>query len=104
MVADQMIGLNNMIVVQNKIDVVDRKRAKANYEEIKNFTKGTVAEDSPILPVSAQHKLNMDALIWAIHEKIPAPTRDHSVDSRLSILRPFDVTKPGTEPDQLAVG
>src|SRR6059058_1529019 len=57
MLAAQMIGLHNMIVVQNKIDVVDRQRAKANYDEIKNFTKGTVAEDSPVIPVSAQHKL-----------------------------------------------
>src|SRR5206468_6937760 len=104
MLAAQMISLRNMIVVQNKIDVVDRQRAKANYEEIKNFTKGTVAEDSPVIPVSAQHKLNMDALIWAIQEKIPTPKRDHSVDSRMSILRSFDVNKPGTEAEQLTGG
>src|SRR6266571_4040634 len=69
MLAAQMIGLRNMIIVQNKIDVVDKQRAKANYDEIKNFTKGTVAENSPVIPVSAQHKLNMDALIWAIQER-----------------------------------
>src|SRR5207245_3763566 len=97
MLAAQMIGLRNMILVQNKIDVVDRQRAKANYDEIKNFTKGTIAEDSPVIPVSAQHKLNMDALIWAIQEKIPTQERDHSVNSRMSILRSFDVNKPGTE-------
>ena len=104
MLAAQMIGLHNMIVVQNKIDVVDRQRAKANFDEIKSFTKGTVAEDSPVIPVSAQHKLNMDALIWAIQEKIPTPKRDHSVDSRMSILRSFDVNKPGTEAEQLVGG
>src|SRR2546429_5252661 len=104
MLAAQMVGLHNMIVVQNKIDVVDKQRAKANYDEIKNFTKGTVAENSPVIPVSAQHKLNMDALIWAIQEKIPTPKRDHSVDSRMSILRSFDVNKPGTEAEQLTGG
>jgi len=104
MLAAQMIGLRNMILVQNKIDVVDRQRAKANYDEIKNFTKGTVAENSPVIPVSAQHKLNMDALIWAIQEKIPTPERDHSVNSRMSILRSFDVNKPGTEAEQLVGG
>src|SRR5215471_12349477 len=46
MLAADMIGLKNMIVVQNKIDVVDKARAKANYDEIKEFTKGTVAEDA----------------------------------------------------------
>src|SRR5256884_5248621 len=92
MLAAQMIGLRNMIVVQNKIDVVDRARAKTNYEEIREFTKGTVAEHSPVIPVSAQHKLNMDVLIWAIQEKIPTPKRDQSLDSRMSVLRSFDVT------------
>jgi translation initiation factor 2 subunit 3 len=104
MLAAQMVGLRNMILVQNKIDVVDRQRAKANYDEIKNFTKGTVAEKSPVIPVSAQHKLNMDALIWAIQEKMPTPKRDSSVDSRMSILRSFDVNRPGTEAEQLVGG
>ncbi len=53
MLAAQMIGLRNMIIVQNKIDVVDRQRAKANYDEIKNFTKGTVAENSPVIQSEA---------------------------------------------------
>ena len=104
MLAAQMIGLRNMIVVQNKIDVVDRARAKENYEEIKQFTAGTVAENAPIIPVSAQHKLNMDALIAAIQERIPTPKRDHSVEPRMSILRSFDVNKPGTEVEQLVGG
>ncbi len=104
MLAAQMIGLRNLIVVQNKIDVVDRERAKANYAEIKNFTKGTVAADSPVIPVSAQHKLNMDVLICAIQERIPTPRRDHSVDARMSILRSFDVNRPGTEVEELVGG
>jgi translation initiation factor 2 subunit 3 len=104
MLAAQMIGLHNMLMVQNKIDVVDRTRAKANYDEIREFAKGTVAENSPVIPVSAQHKLNMDALIWAIQEKIPTPKRDQSVDSRMSVLRSFDVNKPGTEAEELVGG
>lgn len=104
MLAAQMIGLRNMIVVQNKIDVVDRARAKENYDEIRKFTEGTVAEDAPIVPVSAQHKLNMDALIGAIQDRIPTPRRDQSVEPRMSILRSFDVNKPGTEVEGLVGG
>lgn len=104
MLAAQMIGLKNMIIVQNKIDVVDKARAKANYDEIKEFTKGTVAEDAPIIPVSAQHKLNMDALIWAIQDRMPTPKRDQTQNARLSILRSFDVNKPGTGIEELVGG
>jgi translation initiation factor 2 subunit 3 len=104
MVAAQMIGLRNLIIVQNKIDVVDKARAKQNFEEIKAFTKDTVAADAPIIPVSAQHKLNMDALIGAIQERIPTPKRDRSIDARMSILRSFDVNRPGTEAEELVGG
>lgn len=104
MLAAQMIGLRNMILVQNKIDVVDRNRAKANYNEIRDFTKGSPAENVPVIPVSAQHKLNMDALIWAIQEKIPTPKREQTVDSRMSVLRSFDVNRPGTDAEELVGG
>ena len=104
MLAAQMIGLRNLIVVQNKIDVVDRERAKQNYNEIKDFVRGTAAEDAPIIPVSAQHKLNMDVLIWAIQQRIPTPARDQSRNARMSILRSFDVNKPGTEVEALVGG
>jgi translation initiation factor 2 subunit 3 len=99
-----MVGLRKMVVVQNKIDVVNHARAKANYQEIRDFTKNTVAEDAPVIPVSAQHKLNMDAMIAAIQERIPTPKRDSSVAPRMSILRSFDVNKPGTEVDGLVGG
>ena len=104
MLAAQMVGLRRMVVVQNKIDVVDRARAMANYQEIRNFTKNTVAEDAPVIPVSAQHKLNMDVLIGAIQERIPTPKRDSAVAPRLSILRSFDVNKPGTDVEGLVGG
>jgi len=104
MQAANMIGLRKLVMVQNKIDVVDRIRAKENYNEIRNFTKDTVADNAPVIPVSAQHRLNMDVLIGAIQERIPTPKRDQTLPPRLSILRSFDVNKPGTEAEDLAGG
>ena len=43
-------GVENVIIVQNKIDIVEPEAAKENYQQIKDFLKGTVAEDSPIIP------------------------------------------------------
>jgi translation initiation factor 2 subunit 3 len=104
LLAANMIGLSRIVIVQNKIDVVDRARAKENYNEIIEFTKNTVAEGAPIIPVSAQHQLNMDALIGAIQERIPTPKRDQTLPPRLSILRSFDVNRPGTESEELTGG
>ena len=41
-----------------------------SYEEIKDFVKGTCAEDAPIIPVSAQQGANIDILIEAMLKKI----------------------------------
>src|SRR2546425_1908040 len=99
-----MVGLRKMVVVQNKIDVVDRARAKTNYQEIREFTKNTVAEAAPVIPVSAQHKLNMDVLIAAIQERIPTPKRDSAVAPRMSMIRSVDVNKPGTDVEEMLGG
>jgi translation initiation factor 2 subunit 3 len=102
--AAEVIGIKNIIIVQNKIDIVDQKRAQRSYEEIKNFVKGTVAENAPIIPVSAQRKINTDVLIHAIEEVIPTPQRDETKPPMMHIIRSFDVNKPGTMLDKLEGG
>jgi translation initiation factor 2 subunit 3 len=104
LLAAEMVGIKNLIIVQNKIDVVDRERALENYHEIKQFLKGTIAEDAPIIPVSAQHGINIDLLLQAIETKIPTPKRDLSAPARMYVLRSFDVNKPGTEVEDLVGG
>lgn len=102
--AIEIVGVKNLVVVQNKIDVVDEKRALESYEEIERFVKGTVAEDAPIIPVSAQHGANIDALIQALEERAPTPKRDPTKPPRMHVVRSFDVNKPGTSADKLAGG
>jgi translation initiation factor 2 subunit 3 len=102
--AAEVIGIKNIIIVQNKIDIVDEKRAYQSYQEIKNFVKGTVAENAPIIPVSAQRGINIDVLINAIEEIIPSPKRDETKPPFMYIIRSFDVNKPGTPIDQMEGG
>jgi len=92
------------VIVQNKIDIVDEKRALESHEEIKRFVKGSVAEEAPIIPVSAQHGANIDALIQALEERVPTPRRDPAKPPRMHVVRSFDVNKPGTPADRLAGG
>jgi translation initiation factor 2 subunit 3 len=94
--ASEVIGIKNIIIVQNKIDTVDERRAMQSYQEIKNFVKGTFAEHAPIIPVSAQRGINVDVLLNAIQEIIPTPKRDDTKPPFMYIIRSFDVNKPGT--------
>src|SRR3989344_2899176 len=104
LMALDIIGVKNIIIVQNKIDLVPEEQIHKNYEQIKNFVKGTIAETSPIIPVSAQHGSNIDILINLIQERFAAPKRDSSKDPLMFIARSFDVNKPGTEINNLLGG
>jgi translation initiation factor 2 subunit 3 len=63
-----------------------------------------VAESSPIVPISAQLKYNIDAVNEYIVKRIPIPMRDFTSDPRLIVIRSFDVNKPGAEVDELKGG
>jgi translation initiation factor 2 subunit 3 len=102
--AAEVIGIKNIIIVQNKIDIVEEKRARKSSEEIKSFVKGTIAENAPIIPVSAQHEINIDILLNAIEEIIPTPKRDETKPPLMYIIRSFDVNKPGTQIEELEGG
>lgn len=96
-----IVGIKNIVVVQNKIDLVSEKEAKENYKQIKAFLKGSIAEKAPIIPVSAQQRINLDALIQAIEENIKTPKSDLKKEPRMLIARSFDVNKPGTPIEKL---
>jgi translation initiation factor 2 subunit 3 len=102
--AAEVSGIKNLIIVQNKIDIVDEKRALESYREIKAFVKGTVAEKAPIIPISAQRRINIDVLLEAIETIIPTPIRDETKPPLMYIIRSFDINKPGTEIENLEGG
>ncbi|MFC3960131.1 translation initiation factor IF-2 subunit gamma [Halovivax cerinus] len=104
LMALDIIGIDNIVIAQNKVDLVDASRARENYEEIQDFVAGTVAEDAPVVPVSAGQNVNMDLLIQAIEAEIPTPDRDPDADPRLHVARSFDINKPGTTADELSGG
>ncbi len=102
--AIELAGVKNIVIVQNKIDIVDEKRALESYKEIVSFVKGTVAEGKPIIPVSAQHSVNIDVLLQVLEENIPTPPQDPNKPPRMYVLRSFDVNKPGATIDDLLGG
>ncbi|MCL5441922.1 MAG: translation initiation factor IF-2 subunit gamma [Candidatus Thermoplasmatota archaeon] len=104
LIALDIMGIKNIVVVQNKIDLVTRERAMESYREIKAFLKGSVAQDSPIIPVSAYHSTNIDALMKAINDVIPTPKYDINANPLMYVARSFDVNKPGANPQNIKGG
>ena len=104
LMALEIAGIENIVVVQNKIDLVTRERALESHDEIKTFLKGTIAENAPIIPVSAHHDVNLDVLISAIEAFIPTPDRSEDVRSVMHVARSFDINRPGTRPGKMRGG
>ncbi len=95
LMALELIGIQNIVIVQNKIDVVTQAEAFEHYQQIKDFVRGTIAENAPIIPVSAQKGINIGALIMALDETIPEPERNPEDEPIMLVARSFDINKPG---------
>ena len=104
LMALEIAGIENIVVVQNKVDLVSRERAIESYAEIKSFLKGTIAENAPVIPVSAHHDVNLDILIDAIEETIPTPDLREKENGLMYVARSFDINRPGSRPSKLKGG
>jgi translation initiation factor 2 subunit 3 len=96
LMALDIIGIENIVIAQNKIDLVDAETARENYEQITSFVEGTVAEGAPIVPISAEQEINIDLVIESLEETIPTPERDPDADAQMYVARSFDINRPGT--------
>ena len=103
--AIEMMKLENIIILQNKIDIVMKKSAEAEsqYKDIVKFVQGTKAEHSPIIPISAQLKYNIDVVLDYLC-RIPVPVRDFMADPLMIVIRSFDINKPGDDMRNLKGG
>eukprot|EP00887_Chlorella_sp_A99_P004823 scaffold4.g4823.t1 len=93
--AVEIMRLQHIIILQNKVDLVTEAAALNQHEAITRFIQGTIAEGVPIVPISAQLKYNVDAVCEYLCKKIPVP---------MIVIRSFDVNKPGSEVDELKGG
>ncbi len=104
LMALKIAGVQNILVVQNKIDIVSEETLMKNYEEIDSFVRETFPEGVPIIPISAHHDANLDVLIQAIEETMPTPDLEKDKPARMYIARSFDINTPGSRPKDFKGG
>ncbi|MEM1689561.1 MAG: translation initiation factor IF-2 subunit gamma [Candidatus Hadarchaeales archaeon] len=104
LMALKIIGVKNVVVAQNKIELVPKEKVIENYQQIRKFLDEMGYSEAPVIPVSAIHKANIDKLIEAIEKYIPTPQRDPTKPPLMFVARSFDVNKPGTPPEKLVGG
>ncbi|MBT7902976.1 translation initiation factor IF-2 subunit gamma [Candidatus Woesearchaeota archaeon] len=104
LMALEIMGVKNVIIVQNKVDLTKEDQAMKNYKQIKDFLAKTSYKDSPIIPISAQYNVNIDLLIRTIEKVIPTPKRNLKEKPKMFVARSFDINKPGSKPEKLIGG
>jgi translation initiation factor 2 subunit 3 len=104
LMAIKLSGIKNIIVVQNKIDLVDKEKALNNYKQIKEFLKLQGFKDVPIIPISANQGVNKEMLVSAIEEYLPTPEQNKDKKLKMFSVRSFDINSPGTMVDKLIGG
>ncbi len=104
LMALQITGIKQIIIVQNKIDLVSHEEALENYNQIKAFLANSEYKDAPIIPVSARANVNIDVLLEVIHEYIKTPPREVQKAPIMLVARSFDINKPGAKSAQLKGG
>jgi translation initiation factor 2 subunit 3 len=97
------LGIKNAIVVQTKIDIVGKERAIKNYEQIKDFIRGSSIANAKIIPVMPNRNVNVDAVLAEL-ANLPIPERDTKSDPAMYIARSFDINRPGTKIKDLRGG
>lgn len=97
-------GIENIIIIQNKIDAVSIEQAYENYKQIKAFVKDSIAEKAPIIPISAVFGANIGLVVRAFEEIIPSPKIHEDEEFQFLIARSFDINRPGTEINKLKGG
>lgn len=102
--AVEIMRLKNIIILQNKVDLVKPEAAEAQQDQIRKFVAATVADSAPIIPISAVLKFNIDLVAEYIARYLPIPSRDFISVPRLIVIRSFDVNKPGEDAASLRGG
>jgi translation initiation factor 2 subunit 3 len=102
--AVEIMRLKHIIILQNKIDLVQETAAANQHEAILKFIQGTIADGAPVVPISAQLKYNIDVVCEYIIKKIPVPVRNFTSPPNMIVIRSFDVNKPGSEVEDIQGG
>ncbi|MCL7052012.1 hypothetical protein MKW94_027501 [Papaver nudicaule] len=102
--AIDIMRLQHIIILQNKVDLIQQSAAINQHEAIQELIQNTVAEGSPVIPISAQLKYNIDVVCEYLVTRIPVPERNYISPPHMSIIRSFDVNKPGSTVDDMKGG
>jgi translation initiation factor 2 subunit 3 len=95
------LNIKNIGIVLNKVDLISKEKTEEICEDLSNFIKQNNI-NSPIIPLSATHNINIDILCMILAH-LPKPNRNMD-RLKMPIIRSFNINKPGTQIEDLVGG
>ncbi|KAI3975795.1 hypothetical protein MKX01_023221, partial [Papaver californicum] len=86
----EIMRLQHIIILQNKVDIIQENVAINQHDVIQKFIQKTVDDGAPVIPISAQQKYNID---FNIVKRIPIPERNFISPPNMILIRSYDVNK-----------
>ena len=97
-------GVNNILVLQNKLDLVTKAEALENFEKIRQFSEGSPIEGRPVVPISSQLSQNVEEVVKYLRHGVDEPIRKLNEPARITIVRSFDINKPNCDFEDIKGG
>jgi translation initiation factor 2 subunit 3 len=104
--AAKMGGLERLIVIFNKLDLITQEKAIERKEELDELLAKLEIKPRYIIPTALNKKIGLQNVIKAIMEVFPPELSESSATetAEFRITRSFDVNKPGTNWDKMVGG
>lgn len=100
----KLMGYKDILTVHNKIDLISEEEQIEKNKSLANFLSENNCNNSTIIPCSAQHKININAIAQYIANNMDEPGRDDNKTFIMSVIRSFDVNRSGKEINDIIGG
>lgn len=103
---DHLLTINqtdvrDLLIVQNKIDLLEREAIINNAKEIREFLDETPFAHNQMIPISAQLGWNVEEICKYIISVSPKRISKINEKARMTILRSFDINYPNQQIDDI---
>lgn len=104
-----VLGIRDVLIVHNKIDLVDREMCEKSYHTLRKELEKTDYGSAPIIPISAQKKIKIENLTRYLYKLCENVEKRIPISPDLSlgifsIIRSFDINKPNSDVEELKGG
>lgn len=93
LLVSEIMNLNSPFVAMNKVDLVSKAVAKDKIADLVKHFKGTKFENAPIIPTSANFKVNIDYLCKHIVENVKVEDKHYDADCEMVVVRSFNINR-----------